>query len=93
MTQTQFLMTGKSTKNMNFANSKNQTVSYKIGICGAGKCVVDVKVGGREVGCVSLALSAGTVIVMSTASFGSRGIKPIDITEATAMAKRYFKVS
>jgi len=94
MTQTQFLMTGKSTKNMNFSNTKAATRTYKMDNSAlfAGRkdrCAVSVKVKGREVGMVSFSVTGSQLVKLATAG----KVTPMDLTEATAVAKRFFKIS
>ena len=94
MTQTQFIMTGKSTKNMNFSNMMAATRTYKMDNSGlyAGRkdrCAVSIKVRGREVGMVSFSVVAGQINKLAT----SGKVTPVDLTEATAVAKRALKIS
>jgi len=90
MTQTQFLMTGKSTKNMNFANTKTASRSYKmIGRTDRG-CSVDVKVGGRVKGTISFSVKFSKLIPTGSTV---NGITPLDVTEATMIAKKALKIA
>lgn len=87
-------MTGKSTKTMNFSNMTAATRTYKMDTSSlyAGRkdrCAVSIKVRGREVGMVSFQVAGTQVTKLAT----SGKVTPMDLTEATAVAKRFFKVS
>ena len=88
MTQTQFLMTGKSTKVMNFANSKSATRTYKMVTRTETACAVDIKVGGRVKGTISFAVKFGKLIQTGSTV---ANISPMDVKECTAIAKKVFK--
>jgi hypothetical protein len=94
MTQTQFIMTGKSTKNMNFSNMKADTRSYKAqkGLK-PGTTIVECKVRGRVVGNIVACNDNGTFLHISTAHFVSNKFTPVDIQECVAVAKRSLKVA
>ena len=90
---TQFLMTGKSTKTMNFANMKAATRSYKA-VSGyrPGAAIVECKVRGKVVGNIIAANDNGRFLHISTAHF-LNGFTPLDIQECVAVAKKALKIS
>ena len=93
MSQTQFLMTGKSTKNMNFSNMKAATRSYKT-VKGTkpGAVIVECKVRGKVVGNIVTCIDNGQFLHLSTAHF-LNGFTPVDIQECVAVAKRAMKIA
>jgi hypothetical protein len=93
MTQTQFIMTGKSTKAMNGSNTKTDTRSYKAmkGLK-AGTTIVECKVRGRVVGNIVACNDNGKFLHISTANFANK-FTPLDIQECVAVAKRSLKVA
>lgn len=88
---TQYLMTGKSTKTMNFANMKNATRSYKVSARTETSCQVDIKINGRVKGSVNFSIKFGKFIQTGRTNIGV--FTPVDITEATLVAKRALRVS
>ena len=94
MSQTQFLMTGKSTKNMNFSNMKTATRTYKMvtGLYGDRKdrCAVSIKVAGREVSIVSFSIANGSLTKLAVSG---NPVNPMDMAEATSLAKRAMKIA
>lgn len=95
MSQTQFLMTGKSTKNMNFSNMKAATRTYKMDNSAlfAGRkdrCAVSIKVAGREVSIVSFSIANGSLTKLAVSG---KPVNPMDMAEATSLAKRAMKIS
>ncbi len=91
MTQTQFLMTGKSTKVMNFSNMKAATRTYKMTARTETTCQVVIKVAGREKCMISFAKRDGQLVQ----TFPSKNtlINPVDMREVTAIAKKALKIS
>lgn len=94
MTQTQFLMTGKSTKVMNFANAKAATRTYKaVKGLKPGVTIVECKVRGKVVGNIVACNENGRFDHISTAHFSGGKFTPVDIQECVAIAKRALKIS
>ena len=90
MTPTQFLMTGKSTKVMNFANTKNATRTYKMTTRTETGCAIDVKVGGRVKGTISFSVKFGKLIQTGSTV---NSISPMDVKECTMIAKKALKMA
>lgn len=86
---TQYLMNQKSTKVMNFANSKSATRTYKMTARTSNSCSVAVKVNGREKTLVTFVVREGKLSQTST----NPNITPIDLNEVTSIAKKALKIS
>ena len=88
--------TMKSTKTMTGANNMAPTASYKLNIAGHNRCVVAVKIAGREIGLITCVLDKNNKVLVSALAhlntFKGRGLKPIDSNEAVNIAKKYFKI-
>ena len=81
----------KSTKKMEFCNSRTATRSYKTAAVTATACSVAIKVGGREKSRVSFAVRDGKLV--QTFPMGANAVNPVDLAEVTAIAKRALKLN
>ena len=94
MTQTQFIMTGKSTKAMNGSNTKTDTRSYKaVKGLKPGVTIVECKVRGRVVGNIVACNDNGTFTHISTAEFSVGRFTRLDVQECVALAKKALKIA
>ena len=95
MTQTQFIMTGKSTKTMNGSNTKTATRTYKMTARTANTCQVTLKVNGRENAqvLVSYSIAAGKLTPTVKVLTAGKTITPADQSEIMALAKKALKIA
>ena len=87
MTQTKKLKVPKSTLAMNFANSKGSSRTYKVDAKTTTACTVAVKVNGAIKANINFAIRNGEFVQLPCAT-----ATPVDIAEATVIAKKVLKI-
>lgn len=95
MTQTQFIMTGKSTKAMNGSNTKTPTRTYKMVARTSNTCQVAIRINGREQAQVKVSYSmvAGKLAATVKVLTDGKTITPMDQAEVVAIAKKACKIA